>query len=191
MKVCAVCGKEFEPKHPLQATCCHECSVEHNRGIARKRNARIRHGGERVKQVTCRRCGAVFLPAHPNLRYCPDCKAEEERIREELGCKSFHWRKKEPAYKVCVVCGAEFETTDYRRNTCSPECKEKRKKDYQKLYRQTPCKTAEDKFIEAYQRVPEDPRKFDKTLERLKQEGKSYAEAQREETINRYARIIT
>ena len=43
-----------------------------------------------------------------------------------------------PVYKICAVCGKKFRTKDMAYNAmyCSPECKQKAKKEYMKNYKE-------------------------------------------------------
>ena len=85
---------------------------------------------ERIK--TCARCGNLFSSWKGHSDYCPDCRIEVRREKENA------WKAKQRAerkatrqafkvrvpkiyHKVCEICGKAIETTSAQTKFC-PEC---------------------------------------------------------------------
>lgn len=88
--------------------------------------------------------------------------------------------RKQPITKICQLCGREFEDYSPRAKYC-PECRttayRKKHKEYLTGYTPAP-------------KEPEAPKKtLDDKLEELRANGQSYADAQRAETIEAFARV--
>lgn len=97
-----------------------------------------------------------------------------------------------PEIRTCLICGKEFEGSTSQKY-CSKECKAagiKRQKHEHYLYTKALAsgRTVEEaKAADAGREIPK--RSLDKKLDELKASGKTYAEAQRAETIERWARV--
>lgn len=97
-----------------------------------------------------------------------------------------------PEVRTCLICGKEFEGSTSQKY-CSKECKAagiKRQKHEHYLYTKALAsgRTVEEvKAADEGREIPK--RSLDKKLDELKASGKTYAEAQRAETIERWARI--
>lgn len=97
-----------------------------------------------------------------------------------------------PEIRTCLICGKEFEGSTSQKY-CSRECKAigiKRQKHEHYLHTKALAsgRTVEEvKAADEGRKIPK--RSLDKKLDELKASGKTYAEAQRAETIERWARI--
>lgn len=97
-----------------------------------------------------------------------------------------------PEVRTCLICGKEFEGSTSQKY-CSTACKAagiKRQKHEHYLYTKALAsgRTVEEvKAADEGREIPK--RSLDKKLDELKASGKTYAEAQRAETIERWARI--
>lgn len=86
----------------------------------------------------CEVCGKVFYPFSGRQKYCcEECAAESRKKRDKdrkafrLGVKNHH--------KVCVWCGAEFDTTNNTKIYCSDKCRDEsvreKAREYKKSHR--------------------------------------------------------
>lgn len=97
-----------------------------------------------------------------------------------------------PEVRTCLICGKEFEGSTSQKY-CSKECKAagiKRQKHEHYLYTKALAsgRTVEEvKAADEGREIPK--RSLDKKLDELKACGKTYAEAQRAETIENFARV--
>ena len=97
-----------------------------------------------------------------------------------------------PEIRTCLICGKEFEGSTSQKY-CSAECKAagiKRQKHEHYLYTKALAsgRTVEEvKAADEGREVPK--RSLDKKLDELKASGKTYAQAQRAETIEKFARV--
>lgn len=81
----------------------------------------------------CKFCKKPFIPTHGGQQYCgPECRYKNKRKKQN----EYHRKKvsgelanKPLLTKICVQCGADFKTMDYRKITCSPECAADRRRD--------------------------------------------------------------
>ena len=100
--------------------------------------------------------------------------------------------RRTPEVRTCLICGKEFRGPTSQKY-CSKECKAagiKRQKHEHYLYTKALAsgRTVEEvKAADEGREIPK--RSLDKKLDELKACGKTYAEAQRAETIERWARI--
>lgn len=75
-------------------------------------------------QAICSYCGRTFAARSHKAKYCSaKCKDIVYRTRQEIPVN----QNTEPYHKVCVVCGAAFDTFRDNVITCSTECSKKRK----------------------------------------------------------------
>lgn len=86
--------------------------------------------------------------------------------------------------KTCPVCGKEFETSRGARKFCSDECFKQYRKEYDRLQKR---KTYEKKL--EVQSPPQGGSSVDKRLRSCHAAGQTYAQAQRAETIEKFARV--
>ena len=90
----------------------------------RHRTGSARHLGDTDKCVVC---GADYIVTGGNQRYCPNCApsavAENNPARNE---------KRRVKQVACTVCGKLFDCGGKPTKVCSPECKEKRRKQWQR-----------------------------------------------------------
>lgn len=86
--------------------------------------------------------------------------------------------------KTCPVCGKEFETSRGARKFCSDECFRQYRREYDKLQKR---KTYEKK-LEVQSAAPVSS-SVDKRLRSCHAAGQTYAQAQRAETIEKFARV--
>ena len=88
--------------------------------------------------------------------------------------------RKQPITKICQLCGREFEDYSPRAKYC-PEC------------RTTAYRKKHKEYLTGYTPAPKEPeapkRTLDDKLEELRANGQSYADAQRAETIEVFARV--
>lgn len=140
-----------------------------------------------IKQ--CGICGAFFTTTYSEKYCCEECRKEAKR-RQKLEYRN---KTKVNAYeRVCAYCGETFYTFLSRKKFCSDDCQRAylrgesnaifERKDYRrtKEYRE---------WWRAYNRSPDDPMKLDRKLEDLKEKGISYADYQKQQTLERYGRI--
>lgn len=86
--------------------------------------------------------------------------------------------------KKCPVCGKEFEPNKGSRKYCSDECFRQYRREYDKQQKR---KTYEKKLES--QSPPPGGSSVDKRLRSCHAAGKTYAQAQRAETIEKFARV--
>lgn len=86
--------------------------------------------------------------------------------------------------KTCPVCGKEFETSRGARKFCSDDCFKQSRKEYDRLQKR---KTYEKK-LEVQSAAPVSS-SVDKRLRSCHAAGQTYAQAQRAETIEKFARV--
>ena len=106
----------------------------------RHRTGSARHLGDTDKCVVC---GADYIVTGGNQRYCPNCapSAVAEKDRQQ----SLEWyaenkaehnparnEKRRVKQVACTVCGKLFDCGGKPTKVCSPECKEKRRKQWQR-----------------------------------------------------------
>lgn len=121
---------------------CPGCRLERRREMdaRRHRAGSARHLGDTDKCVVC---GADYIVTGGNQRYCPDCapSAVAEKDRQQ----SLEWyaenkaeynpgrnEKRRIKQVACTVCGKLFDCGGKPTKVCSPECKEKRRKQWQR-----------------------------------------------------------
>lgn len=77
--------------------------------------------------MICKICGEEFT-GHANAVCCsPECRLENKRLQSKMwGAK--HYTPKGPKLSNCVVCGKEFQVKSGGTITCSPECRDIRRK---------------------------------------------------------------
>ena len=140
-RTCRECGRTF-PGGP-RAWHCPECrairSKTHN-AIYRK-NGPARPLGS---TDNCVKCGKPYTINSARQMYCPACA--REAVMEVDRRQSLEWyhenageynptrndrRRKDTA--ECVVCGKVFLCDGTRRNTCSEGCRDRQKKEWQRI----------------------------------------------------------
>lgn len=139
-RVCKQCGITF--LGGPRAWYCPGCRLERRREMdaRRHRTGSARHLGDTDKCVVC---GADYIVTGGNQRYCPNCapSAVAEKDRQQ----SLEWyaenkaehnparnEKRRVKQVACTVCGKLFDCGGKPTKVCSPECKEKRRKQWQR-----------------------------------------------------------
>ena len=118
MKVCPVCGKEFESLFPGKKYCSTDCYIINNRAVAKKKYKPKVH-----EMKACEICGTMFRPVNVNGKCCSDeCRRESNKRRPR------NWKEQQKQYRYCVVCGKRFESHRVDSACCSDSCKKKKYK---------------------------------------------------------------
>jgi 5-methylcytosine-specific restriction endonuclease McrA len=78
--------------------------------------------------VVCACCNKSFIAHDSRKRYCSR-KCKDVGYKRSKGQDS----RLEPRFVKCIICGAEFETTNATKITCSPECSMENRKRHQKI----------------------------------------------------------
>lgn len=145
IKICDVCGKEFETFRDADKRCSPECTK-----IGRKQTA----WKSPELEKKCYICGELFITHRDVQKTCgkEGCKSEYRKYRKRIRSKEANERKKverlwQNAYRMeertCSICGAFFYCLkEESRKTCSSECS----KDYARKKQ----KTYNDKRLEKY-----------------------------------------
>lgn len=157
---CVVCGKEFTVKSGGTITCSAEC-----RAIRRKEKER------KTKRCTCAYCGNEFETLHIK-KYCSvECrnKAKAEAARTDR------------PERICKVCGKKFKPKTNRGEYCSEQCQKK-------LYSQRQAKrwAVESGITMEYTHKPSH---IDNKEKYARAKGLHYADIQKRETIQMFARV--
>lgn len=153
---CETCRKEIKSASVLRPKTCLQCGIVFNGyprsrycpdcAIIRRRakDAEFhRRGAARAIGSTdrCLFCGAEYTVNSGRQVYCSDCR--DKAVRDNINAhkrsymadnadKKFAEKKARSANRrVCLICGSTF-TADTATVTCSPECAEKLKKQWQK-----------------------------------------------------------
>lgn len=137
-KTCMQCGVTFNG-YP-RSMYCPNCAVirrrakdveYHRRGAARKIGSTDR----------CTVCGKEYTVTSGRQAYCPDCR--DKSVRDNINAHKREYMAEHAAGKfaekkarkadrcVCLICGNTF-TTETNTVTCSAECADKLKKQWQK-----------------------------------------------------------
>lgn len=87
--------------------------------------------------------------------------------------------------KICLVCGKEFESGRGAKKFCSDECFRKHRREYNRLYEEN--RRQERALKEAP--VTSEHTGVDEKLRACHEAGQTYAEAQKAETIEKFARV--
>ena len=110
-KVCEICGKKFETTTGKKF-----CSVECVKKAKVLSNKKYKQAKKKERKHVCAMCGAEFTPKEKanSQKYCsPECAKKAQNLKKP---------QYKPLQKVCVICGAKFETRNYGTKTCSLEC---------------------------------------------------------------------
>lgn len=124
-KICAWCGKEFEPPSKRSDYCTDECARQAR--LKRQRDYQKQRRGTPATKV-CVICGKEFEIKHGNSKTCSEgCATEHKRrVMRELYEKGKKARKpkkhQEPRIRICVICGKEF-TVRGNSICCSDKCR--------------------------------------------------------------------
>lgn len=144
-RVCRQCGREF-PGGP-RAWYCPECReqrrMERDRERQRDKRAGISPDRPLGSVDHCEICGKEYVVNSARQKYCPDCsvKAVQEADRKDAieyygnhkdTANPIRSEKRRIGVKTCAVCGKEFPVDGTPRNTCSDECQEKQRKEWQR-----------------------------------------------------------
>ena len=101
IRVCCICGKQFESRVANKMTCSQECAEKKRRQYIDNLNAKAREATkERLGTKQCAVCGKEFAPNHPAKMCCsPMCQRERDK---EMARK--HWNKhKKPVDKAKAI----------------------------------------------------------------------------------------
>lgn len=122
MRICEVCGAEFEPKQKRSKYCSRECQV---RAYSLKRTVR--------EPKRCEWCGKEFTPEYRHTKYCSsECKKAsyddlQRKYAEKRGAKRIYPERAKPIKTeretlICLNCGKEFVPRNGNQIYCSKEC---------------------------------------------------------------------
>lgn len=80
-----------------------------------------------IETRVCEICGAEFLPANGNQKYCPECGKNPEKARRgyaaAVAINRHHAGEQDiPMEKECINCGKKFLTVNKGRRFCSEDC---------------------------------------------------------------------
>ena len=120
VKVCVMCGEEFEAKDNRFKLCSPECVAQSKKKYSKAQWERKKAAKQPYKYA-CVVCGTEFETSYKNKKYCSeDCKTKANKE---------NYVEREPKIKICIVCGKEFVAKANAR-TCSTECREIRYKEH-------------------------------------------------------------
>lgn len=126
IKICEVCGKEFDAKKPTTKTCSTKCVRVLQAAGAEKALEKL------VNEIrVCPYCGKEFNPRHNRQKYCSsECQmtANLENRRIKAGTQERYIPT--GTIRKCAVCGKEFPARDSRHVACSPECRRTRNREF-------------------------------------------------------------
>ena len=140
---------------------------------------------EKKAQCTCKICGKQFLGANTQAKFCSlRCIYDDQNAKRKAKIKD--------SYNICQICGAVFKTRKPNENTCSPECKKKRKAKQDKEYHErhkTEISLKSKKHREENQEYIINYRKTHK--ERARETGRKYSrEVQHKYCIKGQERLV-
>lgn len=125
MKICVICGAEFEPRPHNRSVCYndhhHPCPVCGKDVVC--------NDPKRQECACSRQCGSQLANAtRMNTaleRYGVTNVSRVEDVRKKISENLKAAKPKQPTrYKSCEICGAEFELQwPYTQHTCSPKCR--------------------------------------------------------------------
>lgn len=131
-RICAHCGKEFEPTRRRRKFCCKDCGYLYY--LAQNRSRTAAQLAETVK--VCEWCGKNFTPKRVNQKYCcPECQYKDHSAKKKEA------QKQQRAVATCVICGKptnRARTIKY----CSKECYEESRR---RVFREGRIKKTEKK----------------------------------------------
>ena len=161
---CVICGKSFPIRRGGSITCSPEC-----RDARRKQKEQEKN--QEPKTCICAYCGKEFQTLHIT-KYCgKECvnKARLERDRVDH------------PEKACKVCGTIFKPKNSRAEYCSKKCQKK-------LYGEKQARSYAVKSGIAIE-YKHKPSKIDKIEKKARAKGLHYADLQKRETVDMYARV--
>ena len=139
-RVCKQCGITF--LGGPRAWYCPGCRLERRRkrDVIRYHSGSARHLGDTDKCVVC---GADYIVTGGNQKYCPDCaqaavaKKDRQQAMEWYAENKAEYNPKRNEKRrvnqvTCTVCGKLFDRSGKPTKVCSLECKEKRRKQWQR-----------------------------------------------------------
>ena len=139
-RVCKQCGITF--LGGPRAWYCPGCRLERRRkrDVIRYHSGPVRHLGDTDKCVIC---GKGYIITGGLQKYCPDCA--QTAVAEKDRQKALEWynenkaeynparnEKRRVKQVACTVCGKLFDCGGKPTKVCSSECKEKRRKQWQR-----------------------------------------------------------
>lgn len=146
VRTCRQCGCEFRggPRAWYCPGCREQRRLERDRKFQQNKRAGISSERPLGSIDHCEICGKEYIVKSARQRYCPDCApgASKEADRKQgiehyADMKSINNpirnEKRRIKAKTCVVCGKEFPCDGTARNTCSEECRDRQRQEWQKV----------------------------------------------------------
>ena len=138
----------------------------------------------------CEICGTYFTTTY-GQKYCSEeCRREAKRRQRQA--RDGAAKLQNIHEKTCAYCGETFYTMQGNKKFCSEDCQcaYLRGESISMFERRGYRRSKEYKeWAKAYNRCPDDPKRFDRKLEQLKEKGISYADYQKQQTLERYGKI--
>lgn len=126
MKLCVICGEQFQAKDPQTLTCSLTCYRNRARDRVRDRNLARSARRETIRMASmrsCAACGVIFIRKKDASSRTITCsricsiKHNRTRIRE------YGIRNRESLRRACTICGAVFIPKKTAHFTCSEACR--------------------------------------------------------------------
>lgn len=140
-RICRQCGSSF--MGGPRAWYCQDCRAE--RRLMQAAERRKKPGPDRpIGSVDqCAVCGQDYIVMSGNQKYCKDCADDAVKAKDRQASLEYYRdnradvsdkkrARREAREKVCVVCGETFNPHGKPEKMCSPECREKRRKQWQR-----------------------------------------------------------
>lgn len=132
-RTCRACGRSF--LGGPRAWYCRQCRLERRKTQSAAYKARKRTGDVRELGSTdsCAICGAPYIVAGPNQRYCPACAADAVKAVDSSQGMAYYAEhkdainllrnaKRRKGERVCPICGTAYQA--YGKNSyCSEACR--------------------------------------------------------------------
>ncbi|HEY5576220.1 MAG TPA: HNH endonuclease [Clostridiaceae bacterium] len=143
IKICKICGKEFDRKINRQKCCSDECSKINKAQYDKEKHARYKLEKPKYKKIcpSCgldfetileksiccsEKCAALISNNKIEIKKCLNCGKEFNGKRGNLYCSSSCKNKyRESVAKYthkCIFCGKEFKSNAENRTYCSNKC---------------------------------------------------------------------
>lgn len=136
-KICAWCGKEFDPLYNQQKYCGDSCrKYAYNEKQREYARVRVKTKPKKIytEPIKCVGCGIEFIPHTGHQIYCTSwCRTQCQRKIHQPTSKE----------KVCEICGKVFTQISPNQKYCSEECAKKVRYEYQSKPAENVSKTNE------------------------------------------------